>query len=227
MTGRIGQTIAGDIVDQLRDQIRTGKLKPGEFLRQNLIAEQFGVSSTPVREALAILEREGLVRRELNRGVAVFSPTADDLINCFEIREALEVLAAKKAAQNLKQEDLDHLADLANRMSKTTDLDEYLHLNQDFHERIERAACCNRLVELISAQRAAATTYLAFLGLSPATSEETTEEHQMIVEALATGIPSVAANAMSHHLRTRAEVLRVRLRRLKEVNEAQNTETSK
>jgi DNA-binding GntR family transcriptional regulator len=214
MSERVGSTIAEGIVDRLRTEIREGKLKPGEFLRQNIIAERYGVSSTPVREALALLEREGLVRREPHRGVVVFQPTIDDLLDCYEIREALEVLAVRKAVRNLTPEDVAYLSDLAARMKATNDLQEYMLMNQEFHERIERAAGSERLFELIAAQRVAATTYLAFMGIGSPTADETADEHQSIVEAIASGVPSLAANAMSQHLRTRAEALSHRLRRM-------------
>ena len=217
---RIGSTVAEGVAERLRGEIRSGAIRPGEFLRQNVIADRLGVSSTPVREALVILEREGLARREPHRGVVVFEPTVDDLLNCYEIREALEVLAARKATERLTQEDLNWLSDLAAQMSATsptTGLSGYLQMNQAFHERIERAAGCDRLFELIRTQRAAATAYLAFLGLSPSTAEETVDEHQTIVEALATGVPNIAGNAMSRHLRSRAEALSRRLSRLNDV----------
>lgn len=208
---RIGSTIAEGVADRLRNEIRAGTIRPGEFLRQNTVASRLGVSSTPVREALALLEREGLVRREPHRGVAVFKPTIEDLLACYEIREALEVLAARKAALAVTKQDLDWLDNLADEMPRAVDHAEYLRMNRIFHERIEIAAGSPRLFDLIAAQRIAATTYIAFLGLETSVHGETAEEHHDIVKALASRNASAAGKAMSHHLRARAEVLRTRL----------------
>jgi DNA-binding GntR family transcriptional regulator len=208
---RIGSTIAESVAERLREEIRAGLIVPGEFLRQNTIAARLGVSSTPVREAFAILEREGMVRREPHRGVVVFTPTIQDLLECYEIREALEVLAARKAAKRLTTEDLEWLDDLSERMPKTTDRTGYLRLNEMFHERIEQAAGSRRLCEMISEQRALASTYVSFLGLEPASAKDSVEEHHAIVVALSSRRPEAAAKAMSFHLRTRAAALRDRL----------------
>lgn len=210
---KIGSTVAEGVADRLRDEIRSGSIRPGEFLRQNAVAERLGVSSTPVREALAILEREGIVRRETHRGVVVFEPSVEDLFDCYEIRETLEVLAAQKAAKLLTDEDLKWLKDLAERMPKTTDTAEYMRMNEAFHERIERAAGNPRLFDLIAAQRVAAMTYLHFLGLEPSArlTPAIADEHQAIVDALLLRRPDAAGLAMSRHLRERAATLRDRL----------------
>ena len=208
---RIGSTIAESVAEHLRNEIHTGSIRPGEFLRQNAVAERLRVSSTPVREAFAILEREGMVHREPHRGVVVFKPTIRDLLECYEIREVLEVLAARRAAKRLTEEDLEWLDDLSERMPKTTDRAEYLRMNQAFHERIEQAAGNSRLCEMIAAQRAATGTYVAFLGLEPASAKDSVEEHHAIVVALSSRRPEAAGKAMSRHLRARAEALRARL----------------
>ena len=202
---RVGSTIAESVAEYLRGEIHAGSMRPGEFLRQNAVAERLGVSSTPVREAFAILEREGMVRREPHRGVVVFKPTIQDLLDCYEIREALEVLAARKAAKRLTKDDLNWLDELSDRMPRTTDRAEYLRMNQAFHERIEQAAGSSRLCEMIAAQRAAASTYVSFLGLEPASAKDSVEEHHAIVVALESGRADAAGKAMSRHLQARGE----------------------
>lgn len=209
---RIGNTVAEGVAERLRAEIRSGAIRPGEYLRQNIVAERLGVSSTPVREAFSILEGDGMVRREARRGVVVFEPTVEDLLDCYEIREVLETLAARRAAKRLTKRDLDWLSEIAAQMTATTeDVAEYVRLNQAFHERIERAAGSKRLLELIAAQRAAAATYLFFLGLKQSTAVDTVDEHRAIVDALATGRADAAGMAMSRHIRARAAALRDRL----------------
>src|SRR3954463_3271071 len=98
------RTVAGAVADRLRGEIVAGDLSSGSRLRQVEIARRFGVSTTPVREALAALQREGLVRLHPQRGAVVFVPTVDDLREHYEIRGALEALAAAKSAERFVPE---------------------------------------------------------------------------------------------------------------------------
>src|SRR5690348_4351298 len=88
-------TVAEQVATALREEITTGQLAAGTRLRQNEIAQRFGVSSTPVREAFGLLQSEGLVQIDPHRGVTVFLPSIQDLIEHYEIRIALEVLATE------------------------------------------------------------------------------------------------------------------------------------
>ena len=99
-------TITDALVDALRDEIRTGEIEPGSRLRQADVAQRFQVSTTPVREAFAALEREGLLVSSPHRGVVVFKPTVEDLKETYEIRIPLEALATEKAAENMTDDDL-------------------------------------------------------------------------------------------------------------------------
>src|SRR3954451_11856795 len=88
------RTIAGQVAERLRAEIVAGERAPGCRLPQVEIARSFGVSTTPVREALAMLQQEGLVRLHPQRGAVVFLPSVDDLREHYEIRAALEALGA-------------------------------------------------------------------------------------------------------------------------------------
>ena len=92
------RTVAGQVAEHLKAEILAGDRAPGTRLPQVEIARTLGVSTTPVREALAALQREGLVRLHPQRGAVVFLPSVDDLREHYEIRAALESLAAAKAA---------------------------------------------------------------------------------------------------------------------------------
>ena len=97
------RTVAGLVAERLRAQIVAGELASGSKLRQVEIARRFGVSTTPVREALAALQREGLVRLHPQRGAVVFVPTVADLREHYEIRAALEALAAARTAERFEE----------------------------------------------------------------------------------------------------------------------------
>src|SRR3954449_274492 len=93
------RTVAGQVAEHLKAEILAGERAPGSRLPQVEIARTLGVSTTPVREALAGLQREGLVRLHPQRGAVVFLPSVGDLREHYEIRAALEALAAAKAAE--------------------------------------------------------------------------------------------------------------------------------
>src|SRR3954449_8545287 len=93
------RTVAGQVAEHIKAEILAGERAPGSRLPQVEIARTLGVSTTPVREALASLQREGLVRLHPQRGAVVFLPSVDDLREHYEIRAALEALAAAKAAE--------------------------------------------------------------------------------------------------------------------------------
>ena len=98
------RTISGAVAARLRQEIVAGELPAGTRLRQVEIARRLGVSTTPVREALAALQREGLVRLHPQRGAVVFLPSVDDLREHYEIRIALEELAVGKAAERFERD---------------------------------------------------------------------------------------------------------------------------
>src|SRR5215218_5709527 len=107
--GLVLPTRAGLVAQRLRDMIESGELAPGAVLRQTEIAERFGVSTTPVREAFATLMREGVVRQDAHRSVMVFQPAADELAQIYEIRGALEPLATELAAKNITDDQVAEL----------------------------------------------------------------------------------------------------------------------
>src|ERR1700680_4369549 len=105
----------------LRTEITSAALPPGARVRQRDVAERFGVSTTPVREALAPLEREGLIRVEPHRGATVFSPSEAELRDHYEIRIALEVLAVRRAATLFTSADAARFQTLLDEMRQASD----------------------------------------------------------------------------------------------------------
>src|SRR5215208_7111485 len=97
------RTVAGLVAERLRAQIVAGELPAGDGARSVEIARRFDVSTTPVREALAALQREGLVRLHPQRGAVVFLPSVQDLREHYEIRAALESLAAARTAERFEK----------------------------------------------------------------------------------------------------------------------------
>src|SRR3954463_5443378 len=124
------RTIAGQVAERLRAEIVGGERPPGGRLRQVEIARGLGVSTTPVREALAMLQQEGLVRLHPQRGAVVFLPSVDDLREHYEIRAALEALAAAKAAERFERAWAGPLETLLDEMQDGPAAARYIALNQ-------------------------------------------------------------------------------------------------
>jgi DNA-binding GntR family transcriptional regulator len=207
---RMGKTITSAVADRLRDQIRVGLLSPGVRLRQNEVAKEFNVSTTPVREAFMLLEREGLLTRFDHRGVVVFNPTVTDLQEIYTIRIPLEALATEKAVPRLTPQDLETMERLLIRSEEAHvdhDIDASSALNEDFHATIYDAAGMPRLVMLIHNLRSASASYIRLSSFFKPARRDTEQEHRAILEACVAKAPRRAAKAITHHLEHTVEVV--------------------
>jgi DNA-binding GntR family transcriptional regulator len=199
-------TRAAAVADELRRLIMSGEIPPGTHLRQNEVAKRFAVSTTPVREAFTALAREGLIRQDAHRGVIVFVPSADDLVQNYELRIALEPLAARIAAENATDDDVQRLEDLLEemRIAIVKDVARYgAELNPRFHATINEAARRPRLAALIDQLRDASTAYIQVLSLRPQPRrylDSAQRGHEEIVAAIKSRSPARAAEAMTQHL---------------------------
>jgi DNA-binding GntR family transcriptional regulator len=138
------------VAAMLRELIVTGELAPGEPLRQRDLAARFGVSPTPVREALRRLESEGLVAGDVHRGVAVAEPLQGAVEDNYRIRAALEPLAVEIAAARITEHQLLELTELNDELRQLPDDDRsYLELNARLHLGIYQAAGSPILVSMI------------------------------------------------------------------------------
>jgi DNA-binding GntR family transcriptional regulator len=193
-------TRAQAVAERLRGEIGSGALAPGTRLRQVEVAERFGVSTTPVREAFHLLQREGLVRIDAHRGATVFVPTAADLRECYEIRIPLEALAAAKAAERFRDQDAAELEAMLDEMRDTADPERYVALNQRFHSTLYALADRPRLARLIADLRDATNAYLHIYATTGLASEPLDAEHREILAACKARDPQRAAQAVERHL---------------------------
>jgi DNA-binding GntR family transcriptional regulator len=125
------------VASTLRRAITEGKLVPGEHLPEVWLSKQLGVSRAPIREALRILEIEGLVEIILQKGARVRELTPKDIESIYELRSTLDSLAIRLAIQYLEEKDFSYLAKLLHRMKSYVekgDSDSYRRLNNEFHD---------------------------------------------------------------------------------------------
>jgi len=146
------KTLRAEIVDMLRDAIVSGKLEPGEHLKESLIAEQMSVSRIPVREAFRQLEQEGLIVSIPNQGSFVKVFEEKDIREIFTLRGALESLACELVLSSglLQPEDMEQLEDYVCLQREAIDarnFDRLTQLDMDFHEFICRKSESERLLK--------------------------------------------------------------------------------
>ena len=196
------RTIAEQLAAALRREIVTGQLAAGSRLRQIAIAERFGVSTTPVREAFGLLQRTGLVRADAHRGVTVSLPTGQDFSEHMEIRMALEMLAAEKAAECFQAQDAPPLVALLDEMRETDDAARYVARNHTFHLSLYRLAGRSRLVTMIEELRTASLAYNHLYAASdvPGAAPRLDAEHRAILSTCQLNEPGRAAAAVRRHM---------------------------
>ena len=121
------------IAESIRSQILAGKLEPGARLRQEDIAEEFGASRQPVRDALKTLESDGLVTLIVNSGAWVSKLSEEECIDAYQIRERLEPLLIRQSIPSLTSPEVSRLEVLLGQMMQATEIEDFLHLDREFH----------------------------------------------------------------------------------------------
>jgi DNA-binding GntR family transcriptional regulator len=191
MDERIMQkSLAARIVEELEARIIAGALKPGQRVIEQALCTTFGVSRSPVREALQILENQGFVVREPRKGISVAKITPQEAEHIYRIRASLEGLAMSLAVQNRTPELLKKLNDMHQQMiraSKMTTLTAYHKLNQKFHDLIITACQNPRLIQLIRSFDKQTLRYRMAVVGAPRWKENSTRIHAEIIAAFEAG----------------------------------------
>ncbi|MCU0292022.1 MAG: GntR family transcriptional regulator [Thermoanaerobaculaceae bacterium] len=204
------------VADRLRADILEGRLKPGEWLRQERLAQDHGVSQMPVREALKLLSSEGLVEHVPYRGARVVEFTTEDVEDLYACRAFIEGMAARFAAEGISAEEVAELRSLHQQMGRCRtpeDLAEYRDLNRRFHGVIFSASRRSYLVRTLAQLWAAFPTMLwsniprVAKTSAPARDEPDIVEHAAIVSALAAHDPEQAEKAVRYHIETAGRTL--------------------
>ena len=190
----------------LRDEILRAQAPPGARLRQEEIAGRLGVSTTPVREAFRILEAEGLVKLDPGRGVLVFRPSIDELRETYEIRESLEMLAIQHAVKTMTEGEIDELAAVLDEMERTTDHDEWIRLNNHYHDQMYAFASKPKLRSLIVSLRDSMAGYMHSAIQQATASGRAAREHRDILDACRARDISRAQDAVRIHLHHTVEL---------------------
>lgn len=202
-------TLHGEVAERVRDMIAQGALAPGSRVPEKQLCEQFGVSRTPLREALKVLAYEGFVELLPNRGARVAKLTKVTLQNTFEVMQSLEALAGELAGARITEAELANIEALHYQMLshyKSGNMQEYLLTNQQIHEAIVVASQNDVLIDVYKNlnQRVRRVRFTA--ELSNDYWSKAVGDHEAMVEALRARDGAALGAILRRHLKDKVEV---------------------
>ena len=198
------------VLNVLREAIMFGKLPPGERLMEVQLAEELGVSRTPVREAIRHLELEGFVVMVPRKGAYVASLSAKDITNVFEVRTAMEVLAAGLAAERATPEEVEELRRLCDGCSQVwanDDMESWTKLDNSFHDLIYKSTHNDKLVSIASTIAEQMNRYKRMSFSTSKLRHISGEEHFLIFNAIASKDVAEARKQAENHIENTQKAL--------------------
>lgn len=216
-------SLSDRLVDELQRRILSGAIPMGSWLRHNVIAEEFGISRTPVREALRVLEARGILTIVQNRGARVNGHSATEIRELGQVRAELEGFAAERAVQWINDDQLAQMQDALDRFAIAMDRyavdptqartpeanTRWAEANECFHGSILRGAGNRQLllsIEDISRRLPRNSNYPVYAGNSRLL-EHNLAEHQAVADAIIARSAKKARTAMVKHIRSSTESL--------------------
>lgn len=198
------QDIRGSTPDTVREGLRraifAGDLVPGAQLRQDELAEQFGTSRIPVREALRQLEAEGLVKLQPNRGAVVSSLSLEEVLELLDIRIALECMALKFAIPNMVDSDLAAAAQILKDYDAAREPQRWGEFNWRFHEALYAPCGRKKLLAMIEANYGHVGRFTRLWVSLAAGKERPQSEHRELVKACRAGKVNAAVKLLEQHI---------------------------
>ena len=211
------------VFEALREAIITGALKPGERLMEVQLADELGVSRTPVREAIRKLEHEGFVVMIPRKGAYVADISLKDVAEIFDVRTALEALAAQLAAERATDEDLERVERILveyGECVESGDTARLIEVDTRFHEAIYQMAGNSRLKQMLSLLSEQIMRYRTMTLSHRPRMRKALEEHRRIVEAIASRDAQRAARLAREHIESAEHALMELMAGPKEDDEA-------
>jgi DNA-binding GntR family transcriptional regulator len=203
-----GRTLGADLRTQIEREIVEGALVPGQKLDEVVLAERFGVSRTPVREALRALSATGLVHIEPRVGAVVARPTVAEMMDLFEVVAELEGIAARLACERMTAADEQAILaahDACRVAAAAGDAAGYYAVNGRFHGAIWTASGNAVLRRQIGELDKRLSPYRRFITFRPGRTETAIAEHEGIARAIAARDGERASRAMRDHVRVLAD----------------------
>jgi DNA-binding GntR family transcriptional regulator len=210
--------------ESIEEEIATGRLIPGSHLDESELAARFGVSRTPIREALSLLLGQGLLETRPKRGAVVAQVSPQRLVEMFEVMAELEAMCGRLAARRMSAGEHQELL-VAHRACEVdrANPDDYYYRNEEFHHLVYRGSHNSFLIEQASALRRRLRPYRRLQLRVRDRISTSFAEHQGIVEAIIAGDPDLTAELLRKHVLVQGERftdLMASLSRLKYFDEA-------
>ena len=209
MTKTLSATTGLEVFAELRQRILTGSHRPRQRLKEEQLAREFGVSRTPIRHALTMLEAEGLVELIPNRGAIVCGYSVDDVLQIYDLRALLEGHAARLAAASVTRNELEEMAAVARGMeafdakafgSHEDAVRSITTQNQRFHQSIVHASRNAHLEKLIRRTVQTPLVYKSFYGYTRREFDLSNNYHGKILQALERKDGGLAETLMREHV---------------------------
>ena len=204
----------------LRQAILKGELEPGERLMEMQLAEQLGVSRTPIREAIRKLELEGLVLMIPSRGAIVAKITEKDLKDVLEVRASLERLSTKLACERMEEETIEELREAQEAFKaalRGDDITLQAQKDVEFHDVIYKSTNNLRLIQMLNNLREQMYRYRLEYLKDGTSHQKLVEEHEAIIEALSRRDTEETTNIMVGHVYNQEQAV------MRKIHEAEST----
>ena len=199
----LARTASAAAADLIREAIVDGRVVPGQRLKEEELAQQLGISRTPIREALLVLQTEGLLEATPNRGATVRSYDRADLEEMYDLRALLESHAARRAASRVTADQREALRASCDRFATLVggdDLQAIVGENAFFHETILAAAASPRLTAMVRQVVALPLVYKSYVWYSPDQLTASQRYHLQLLDALERGDGERAEQVMRDHV---------------------------
>ena len=213
LPSHVSEALAGSasqrVADYLRDAILDGDIGPGQRVRQAMVAERFGASRLPVREALRMLEAEGLIEHEANKGARVPLLDSREVDIIYQMRERLEPLALSQSIPNLTAGDVRRIGDIQDSIETNSDVRGFLQLDRQFHLLTYSGCHFDQLMSMVTRLWNSTQHYRrAFVSSSgPGRMWVINSEHRLLLDAIQRHDTTDAERYLSgHNRRTRVEL---------------------
>jgi DNA-binding GntR family transcriptional regulator len=197
------QSLGDQAYTRVREALMRGTLPPGTLVREADLARQFGVSRTPIREALQRLQAEGLVTAAAQRGYVVADLSPEELADVYQVRAVLEALAARLAAQRATRSDIGRLEDIFEALDEAVvrgDKERDPTLTGAFHDAIANASRNRYLQSMLSNIREIFERYRRTRSLAPMRVHEGHADHAQLLAAIRARDAERAAEIASRHI---------------------------
>jgi len=194
---------ADKLISDIRKEVSSGILKPGDQLEVTALAERFGVSRTPIREAIRTLVESGVLETRPRKGSFVRVLSAKQLLDLFQVAAELEGMACRLAALSLTKENVEAIESGLAKCTQAAEFQnnvEYAMANLDFHTAIHNASGNDWLIEQLRQLQINLNSYRTMPYEIRGRLKKSTDEHKIICDAILSGDGEHACNLMRDHM---------------------------